>query len=214
MNGIVVSLFDKTGNVARPWAEAGYDCVCYDIAHAAPRIERVGRGQIMFIPLDLMHQKPIAGGKVAFGFAQPPCTHTAVSGARWFKGKGLRLLADSIYMFATAAEFLEEADAPYGIENPVSTIATYWRKPDFMMHPWWFTRFERNDNYTKSTCLWVGGGFVMPAMDWYSPLGAPDNRIHAAPPSDERSDFRSAAPMGFARAVFEANSPLARRAAA
>lgn len=43
--------------------------------------------------------------RVAFVTAFPPCTHLAVSGARWFKGKGLRKLADSIHMFATAAEF-------------------------------------------------------------------------------------------------------------
>lgn len=38
-------------------------------------------------------------------------------------------------------------------------------------------------------------------------LGAPDNRIHMAPPGDERANFRSATPRGFARAVYEANRP-------
>lgn len=39
----------------------------------------------------------------------------------------------------------------------------------------------------------------------------PDDRIHKAPPSDERADFRSATPMGFARAVFAANHAQAAR---
>lgn len=143
---------------------------------------------------------------VVFGFAFPPCTHLAVSGARWFKGKGLRALSQSIEMFATAAEFLERLGCPYGIENPVSTISTHWRKPDHTFHPYEFTGFELTDNYTKKTCLWVGGGFEMPEPNRADGLGAPDNRIHAAPPSGDRGDIRSATPMGFARAVFQANA--------
>jgi len=216
MNGIVVSLFDKTGNAVRPWAEAGYDCKCYDIAHDDYSIERVGAGNIWRIPFDLHHKLPNIGAEIDMVFAFPPCTHLSVSGARWFKGKGLRALADSVHMFATAAEFCEASGAPYLIENPVSTISTYWRKPDHAFHPWQYTEYELSDHYTKRTCLWTGGGFVMPdsAIAFQLEGVDPDNRIHAAPPSDERADFRSATPMGFARAVFEANSPLARRAAA
>lgn len=216
MNGIVVSLFDKTGNMVRPWAEAGYDCVCYDIAHECPRVERVGHGSIMFVPVDLMHRGPAVNRPVAAAFAFPPCTHLSISGARWFKGKGLRALAESIHMFASAAEFCEASGAPYLIENPVSTISSYWRQADYIFHPWQYTEFELGDNYTKTTCLWTGGGFVMPEPKIAAELinVKPDNRIHTAAPSDGRADFRSATPLGFARAVFEANSPLASRAAA
>jgi hypothetical protein len=196
----VISLFDKTGNMVRPWAEAGYDCYCYDIQHAEVRTE----GRITFTPFDLMREAPqLVNVDIVFAF--PPCTHLAVSGARWFKGKGLRALADSIHMFATAAEFAEASGAPYMIENPVSTIATYWRKPDFTFHPHHYTAHEPDDNYTKQTCLWAGNGFVMPEKKQLD-MPPPDNRIHAAPPSAERADFRSATPRGFARAVFEANS--------
>lgn len=208
MTGIVVSLFDLTGNMVRPWADAGYDCFCYDIQHK--RVHRNGR--ITFVPFDLMRAAPAVIGDEVAVFAFPPCTHLAVSGARWFKGKGLRALADSIHMFATAAEFCEATSAPYLIENPVSTISSYWRKPDHSFNPFEFTGFELNDNYTKKTCLWTGGGFIMPAPRRAGGLGEPDNRIHAAPPSDDRADFRSATPMGFARAVFQANAPHLRRA--
>lgn len=202
MNGIVVSLFDKTGNVVRPWAEAGYTCVCYDIQHEGVRRE----GNITYSHWDALDRRiGLPSDSVAMAFAFPPCTHLAVSGARWFKGKGLRALAESIEMFAVAAEFCEATGAPYLIENPVSTISTYWRKPDHNFHPWHFTAYEPDDNYTKQTCLWTGGGFVMPARNALEGLGKPDNRIHAAPPSDDRADFRSATPMGFARAVFDAN---------
>jgi len=55
---------------------------------------------------------------------------------------------------------------------------------------------------------------VMPAPCPDPTLGAPDDRIHKATPSDDRGDIRSAAPMGFARAVFQANAPHLRAMAA
>ncbi|MER2138203.1 MAG: hypothetical protein ABS909_10160, partial [Arthrobacter sp.] len=77
-----------------------------------------------------------------------------------------------------------------------------------------YTAYEAGDNYTKKTCLWTGGEFIMPQPAKDPALGAPDNRIHAAPPGPERANFRSATPMGFARAVFAANHQPALQAAA
>ncbi len=111
-------------------------------------------------------------------------------------------------MFATAAEVCEWIGAPYFIENPKSTISTYWRKPDHKFDPHFFTGYCADDNYTKDTWLWVGGGFVMPGKNKLDELGQPDDRIHKASPGADRADFRSATPLGFARAVFEANSKL------
>ena len=91
------------------------------------------------------------------------------------------------------------------IENPVSNISSHWRKPDFRFSPHQFTGYEPDDNYTKGTCLWVGNGFVMPEPWAVEGLGEPDDRIHKCPPGPERHNIRSATPMGFARAVFEAN---------
>ena len=56
-------------------------------------------------------------------------------------------------MFATAAEMCEWIDAPYLIENPVSTISTYWRGYDYTFSPEYFARLWPHDNYTKKTCL-------------------------------------------------------------
>lgn len=41
-------------------------------------------------------------------------------------------------------------------------------------------------------------------------LGEPDDRIHRAPPGKHRANFRSATPLGFARAVFYANNKATR----
>lgn len=216
---IVLALYSKTDTMVRPWLEAGYDAVLVDIQHPAgdgreswlhgsPR-----EGGLTIIGADMLDWTPprwLARAEVAFVAAFPPCDHLAVSGARWFAGKGLGKLADSIRLFERAAFWCEWFGAPYLIENPVSTISSYWRKPDYTFHPSDYTGFELGDHYTKKTCLWTGGGFVMPAPVRAPQLAGiePDDRIHKAPPSDERADFRSATPLGFARAVFEANRQL------
>lgn len=210
MRDIVISLFDKTGKMVQPWLEAGYECWIVDIQHP-PAYESGGitfsQGNLHRVHADLTQPWlcPVSRERIAFVAAFPPCDHLAVSGARWFQGKGLRRLARSIDMFATAAEFCEWTGAPYMIENPVSTISTYWRKPDHTFSPDDYTGYCVEDNYTKKTCLWTGGGFVMPPACRLEGLGKPDDRIHKCPPGPERADFRSATPLGFARACRDAN---------
>ena len=208
-----ISLFDHSGVMLEPWNEAGYRCWAIDIKHKEGVSER--DDGIMLVGADLMtnlesnsdynYMLEVIKNRISFVSAFPPCTDLAVSGARWFKGKGLRALADSVHMFATATEFCEWSEAPYCIENPVSTISTYWRKPDHSFHPYEFCGIDPEDNYTKKTCLWVGNGFVMPTPNVDKSLGDPDNRIHWMPPSPERASLRSQTPRGFARAVYEAN---------
>lgn len=80
--------------------------------------------------------------------AHPPCTHLAVSGARWFKGKEKEQ--------AEALEFVRElldASIPkIALENPVSIISSKIRKPDQIIQPWMFGHPE-----SKTTCLWLKG---------------------------------------------------------
>ena len=137
---IAVSLFDYTGNILRPWLDAGYKCYSLDLQHDGKKDDGINR-----INYDLSKPwlPPFSPHEIAIAFASPPCDHLAVSGARWFKGKGLRLLADSINLFATAAEFCEWSQAPYLIENPVSTISSYWRKPDPHFQPFRLHRVVR-----------------------------------------------------------------------
>lgn len=188
---IVLSLFDFTGAMVKPWADAGYDCICVDIQH--PEGERL-EGGILKVGADVREYLP-PREPIAAVFAFPPCTHLAVSGARWFQGKGLGKLAESVALFHHAVRLCEWSDAPYFIENPVSTISTYWRKPDVAFDP-----CDYGDPYTKKTCLWLGNGFTMPPKTPVLPLEG--SRMHLLPPSDDRANLRSATPPGFARAVF------------
>jgi len=207
MKDVVISLFDDSGNLMQPWIDAGYECYVFDVTNPEEG-EDIGRLHRRYADLRRPLACPVAKERVAFVSCHPPCDHLAVSGARWFQGKGLRALESSVSMFATSAEFCEEVGAPYMIENPVGTMSTYWRKPDFVYQPHWYSKFDANDNYTKKTCLWTGGGFVMPEKAEDTTLGPPDNRIHACPPGPLRAYYRSVTPAGFGQAVFEANFPL------
>lgn len=141
----------------------------------------------------------------------PPCTDMAVSGARWFASKYEKdpLFQARAAMIAEQCRTIAEmVGAPYMIENPVSVLSSLFGKPDHIFHPYHYTRLEPNDNYTKQTCLWTGHGFKMPAPMMDKTLGEPDNRIHFASPGPERANFRSATPMGFAKAVYMLNGGM------
>lgn len=76
----------------------------------------------------------------------PPCTHLAVSGARWFKDK--KQEQEEALTFVRAL-----MNAPIDmicIENPVSIISSKIRKPDQIIHPWMF-----GHEVSKKTCLWL-----------------------------------------------------------
>ena len=90
--------------------------------------------------------------RIAFVAAFPPCDHLAVSGSRWFKGKGLRKLALSIDLFATAAELCEWIGAPYMIENPVGLLRHQPFMRDRPRRTIWYCRY--GDHRAKPTDLW------------------------------------------------------------
>lgn len=190
-----------------PWFSAGYECWIVDLRHRAG-IER--DGLIVRVGVDVRRWLPPRREYVA-GFAFTPCTDQAVSGARWFKDKGLSGLAGAVELVEMSRDILEWIEAPWMLENPVGTISKYWRKPDRYVHPWQFAGWNEDierENYTKKTGLWVGGGFVLPQM---KPAAAPHrDDIHQMAPSEDRGDLRSVTPSGFARAVFEANEPAAK----
>lgn len=198
---IVLSLCDRTANMVQPWREAGYRCICVDIQHPPGVTVRDG---IEFVGADARTYLPPLG-EYAMAFAFPPCTHLAVSGARWFTSKGLSALHEAIGLVEAVRRLCAWTEAPYCIENPVSTLSTYWRKPDHAFDPCDYGGYltPPGNAYTKKTCLWTGNGFVMPPPLRVEPvLGSKMQRI---PPSPQRGDLRSETPMGFANAVFQAN---------
>lgn len=206
--GIVLSICDRTGNMVEPWAEAGYECWCVDIQHYPGYDPSHRRKNIFKIGADILDWQ-LPKEKWAIVFAFPPCTHLAGSGARWWKGKGLRKLSEAIALVARCAEICEESGAPWMLENPVGALSTHWRKPDYKFDPCDYAGYlddPTEDAYTKKTCLWTGNGFIMPpTKPVYPDKGS---KMHKLPPSPDRANLRSETPKGFARAVFAANCVL------
>ena len=98
-------------------------------------------------------------GKWDLLIAHPPCTHLAVSGARWFT-EGRKPLS---LRYEAAAFFMKfaEADIPkIAIENPVCVMSTLYRKPDQIINPWQFGHPEQ-----KKTCLWLKNLIILKETD-------------------------------------------------
>lgn len=215
--GTIICLCDITGVMAQPWIDAGYDAVLVDPQHAEGAhvdgpVTRVGH--IIDHPVTwAVIRNTIETGRVKFVMGFPPCTDLAVSGARWFESKRQ---ADPAFQFKAMhvvwqCQIIGElSGAPWAVENPVSQISSLSRKPDGTFNPFDFTGYCANDNYTKKTCLWTGAGFVMPEKFRDDALPPPDDRIHKCAPGPERANIRSATPLGFAVAVFNANAPHLR----
>lgn len=197
---IVVSLCDESGVMVRPWAEAGFTCYCVDIAHSI-RKDRVD-GNIRYVWGDVRSWTPPAKPVILFAFT--PCTHLSVSGNRDHPKKSWPMLRDGMDLFHAAWFAAQWAGCPYMIENPVGRLSGLV-PPDHYFNPCDYGGYldPPGDAYTKKTCLWTGGGFVMPTPKPVFPIEG--SKMHGIPPGDDRQRIRSQTPEGFARAVFEAN---------
>jgi hypothetical protein len=203
---LVVSLYDRSGIMVRPWAEAGYECICVDIAHRPIRKARreiIGQGSITFQWGDARVWYPPRSPCILFAF--PPCTHVSGSGARDYKLKGTGLLRDSLEMWAAAYHAGKWSGVPFMIENPVGKFSDHMGRPDFYFHPW-----QYGDPWFKKTCLWTGNGFAIPAPLHAEPPEGTTEKIWLMSPGDDRDVERSETPPGFAREVFKANYGMIR----
>lgn len=194
--------------MVRPWASHGYQCWCIDLQNThRRRLEE----NIIFFSSDVMFWEFPTHCFPLILFAFPPCTDLASSGARWWKGKGLTSLSKAIALVGRCAELGEKSNAPWMLENPIGCLSTHWRPPDAQFDPCDYGGYLNppGDEYTKRTCLWTGGGFVVPLPRPVFPYEG--SRMHLIPPSEDRANLRSETPEGFARAVFLANEPLVRQ---
>lgn len=121
----------------------------------------------------------------------PPCTHLAVSGARWFKNK-IKEQKDALDFVKVLLDAQIEKIA---LENPVSIISTHIRKPDQIIQPWQFGHGE-----TKTTCLWLKN---LPKLIPTDIVEGRENKIHKMPPSNDRWKKRSITYKGIAIAMAE-----------
>lgn len=97
-------------------------------------------------------------GKWDMIIAFPPCTYLTSAGTRHYslKCNPPEKVAEREKEREDAARFFmvfANADCQkIAIENPVGYMNTHWRKPEQIIHPYYF-----GDNAKKRTCLWIKG---------------------------------------------------------
>jgi len=121
--------------------------------------------------------------------AHPPCTHLAVSGARWFKHK----VCEQSMALAFVHKLMHAPIPRICIENPISIISTKFRKPEQIIQPWQFGHGE-----TKATCLWLKN---LPKLVPTNIVEGRHARVHRMPPSPDRWKERSRTFQGIADAM-------------
>lgn len=123
--------------------------------------------------------------------AHPPCTHLAVSGARWFAEKQ----QEQAEALAFVRALLDAPIPRIALENPISVISSRIRKPDQIIQPWMFGHGE-----TKATCLWLKN---LPLLTPTNIVEGRTPRVHHASPGPDRWKERSRTLQGIADAMAE-----------
>tara|TARA_R110000772_G_scaffold67595_2_gene150098 strand:- start:3449 stop:4273 length:825 start_codon:yes stop_codon:yes gene_type:complete len=195
-----IFLFDYTGIMAKPWADAGYLCYCFDGQHPLG-VSKSTYDNILNVGMwfsnksndgsameDVKSILAITGDNVSFVFGFPECTDLAVSGAAHFARKKIanpRFQDEAMTLVRLTRRVGEQVNCPWALENPVSVISTKWKKPNFKfdpheyggylpvddIHPTYPEYINARDAYPKKTCIWAGNGFVMPNLKRVGPLG-------------------------------------------
>lgn len=177
----VAIICEFSGTVRDAFINQGHEAISYDLLPT----ESEGphhQGDIQDLPFNHWKQFDLA-------ICHPPCTHLAVSGARWFIEKSKE--QEEALNFV---KYLMLLPIPkICIENPVSIISSRIQKPDQVIQPWQFGHGE-----TKKTCLWLKN---LPKLKPTKIVEGREHRIHEMGPSKERNKLRSIFYTGIAEAM-------------
>jgi hypothetical protein len=170
---------EESGVVREAFRELGHDAWSCDLIPARD-------GSIYHLQQDV---REVLGLGWDLGVFHPPCTHLAVSGARWFREK--RLEQEEALEFV---RLLLDAPIPRSaLENPVSIISTRIRKPDFITQPW-----QHGDPYQKTTCFWLKN---LPPLAPSDIVEGREQKCWRMGPSPDRAKLRSETYPGIARSM-------------
>lgn len=179
----VAIICEFSGTVREAFKSKGHNAISFDLLDTEIPGQHI-KGNILELPLDYWKQFDIA-------ICHPPCTHLAVSGARWFK--------DKVKEQQQALEFVKYLmNLPIekiAIENPISIISSRIRKPDQIIQPWQFGHGE-----TKATCLWLKN---LPLLKPTNIVEGRENRVWKMQPGPDRWKERSRTFKGIASAMAE-----------
>lgn len=192
---------EYSGVVRRAFRERGHDAWSCDLLPADDGSEYHYQGDVRNILESEAIEQFIFGESPLWDLmiAHPPCTHLAVSGARWFKDK-----AEEQKEALDFVQMLMNAPIPrIAIENPVSIISSRIRKPDQIVQPYMF-----GDPFTKTTCLWLKNLPLLVPTDvvdkgkrHITKSGKSLPEWYNLPPSEDRWKIRSQTFQGFANAM-------------
>jgi len=190
-NKTILSLFDASGEWAKPWQEAGYDVHTFDI--------QTGE-DINDFSVEYLLENGYGDLNIWGILAAPPCTDFASSGAQfWAKkdAKGQTEISNELVMqVIRTVNFLQPKI--WAMENPVGRIAKLNNLPPAHL------TFDPNlygDPYTKKTLLWGNFENNLPLAPVEPTEGS---KIIKLSGKDKYS--RSLTPEGFAYAFFMANN--------
>lgn len=145
--------------------------------------------------------------------AFPPCTYLTVSGNSWFNvekygEKAIKRHKDREEAIKFFMMFANADCDKIAIENPIGVMSSRYRKPDQIIHPYYFGDPER-----KATCLWLKGlpslvhekeNYVEPDIIKYKNGKGSSSRSHMETwglPSEQRRIARSKTFPGIAKAM-------------
>jgi len=170
-----------SGVVRRAFRERGHDAWSCDLLPAEDGSEHHYQGDIhkvlrLYRGWDLM-------------IAHPPCTHLAVSGARWFAEKQV----EQSVALDFVRKLLGSPVKHIALENPISIISSRIRRPDQIIQPWQFGHGE-----VKATCLWLKN---LPKLTPTNIVDGRTPRVHFASPGPDRWKERSRTLPGIADAM-------------
>ncbi|ADZ82538.1 DNA cytosine methyltransferase [Cellulosilyticum lentocellum] len=214
---ILLSLFDLTGNWSRPYRENGFEIIQVDLQAG--------------IDILTWDYKQIPKERVYGILAACPCTDFSLSGARHFARKDADgTTAKSIELVQKTLEIVDYFEPAFWVvENPMSRIHklnTGLGEVKFKFNPCDFAGYlqseeeQAENRYNKTTWLW--GKFNNPVLKRIEPFMKDSPFWKRTDPTGENhingstfgkkglsrqdwANIRSATPMGFAWAFYEAN---------
>jgi hypothetical protein len=219
---VIWSLFDGSGIMGLPWAEAGHTVYCFNADegnHGAYKI-RMEHENLHYVNIWIddffysgIRKRGIPDPQIIFAF--PDCTMLTVAGAKHERTD--EAIRQAIRNAERVEAIANHVGARWLVENPVGKMSSLWRKPDYYFDPYLYggymtgneeqyhPRMPARDAYTKKTYIWGGNGFVMPEPKPVPHIGKFWGWAYLGGKSPKTKQLRSLTPRGFARAVFEAN---------
>lgn len=199
MQNNILSLYDYSGNWARPYNENGYNTIQIDIKLGMD----IMQWDYKQYPDDYFY-----GILIAF-----PCTDYALSGARWFKEKDLGGRTEkSQKLLARTKRIIDYFNTKFWVlENPMTRIHKlnpWLEQPNLKFNPCDYAEYDpipENSRYNKQT--WLFGNFNIPEKKRLEPLLKEFPGFNKLGGKSERTkELRSITPLGFSYAFYNANN--------